>query len=81
MTHGDAVVHRDGVELARYAARRPNRLGHNLADVLQMNMAGYELRVRVRDGDDRLTEIGVGHTGRTPEGASARGIASGGGGT
>jgi hypothetical protein len=81
MTHGDAVVDCDGVELTRHAARGANCLGHDLADVFQVHVARHELGVGVRDGDDRLAEVGVGHTGGAPECAGACGIAADGGGS
>lgn len=79
MAHRDAVVDRDGVELPRYTTRGAHRVRDDLTDILQMHVARYELRVGVRDGDDRLTEVGVGHTGGAPECACARGIAADGG--
>ena len=43
MAHGDAVVHGDGVELLGDAAGRLDFTGHQLAQVLQVHVAGHEL--------------------------------------
>ncbi len=80
VAHGDAVVDGDRVELTRDATGGPHRLGDDLADVLEMDVAGHELGVRVRDGDDRLAEIGIGQAGGAPQGARAGCITSDGGG-
>ncbi len=76
VAHGDAVVDRDGVELAGHAAGRGDGAGHDLAQVLQVDVAGHELRVRVGDGDDRLVEVVVGHPRRPPQGAGAGHVAT-----
>src|SRR5699024_4733204 len=79
VAHGDAVVHGDGVELAGDATGGGDRLRDNVADVLEVHVARHELGVRIRDGDDRLPEVLVGHAGGAPQRAGARGIAAGGG--
>jgi hypothetical protein len=76
MPHGDAVVDGDGVELAGDGARGCDLVGDQLAQVLEVDVAGNELRERVGDGDDRLAEVTVGHAGRTPQGACACHVAS-----
>ena len=43
MSHRDAVVDRDRVELARDSAGRGDRIGNDAADGLQMGVAGNEL--------------------------------------
>src|SRR5699024_1331569 len=63
VAHGDAVVDGDGVELARDAAGGRDGLRDDVADVLEVHVARHELGVRVRDGDDRLAEVAVGHAG------------------
>ena len=57
MAHGDAVVDGDGVELLGDAAGRLDLARHQLAEVLQMHMAGHELGEGIDHGDDRLAEI------------------------
>ncbi len=64
VAHGDAVVHRDRVELAWHAAGRLGRGGHDLADLTQVHVPGNELGEAVGNGDDRLAEVLTGHTGR-----------------
>ena len=54
MPHRDPVVDGDRVELARHAAGRLDGFGDDLADRLQMGVAGDELGVGVGDRDDRL---------------------------
>ena len=43
MTHGDAVVNRDGVELFCNAPGLDNRVRNQFAHVAQVNVAGDEL--------------------------------------
>jgi hypothetical protein len=65
--HRDAVVHGDRVELAWHPACFADALGDDVAQVAQVDVAWHELRVGVRDGDDRLAEVGVRHAGGAPE--------------
>ena len=67
MPHGDAVVDRDGVELLRHPAGGFDLAAHELPEILEVDVAGYELGERVRYGDDRFVEVVVGHAGGTPE--------------
>ena len=76
VSHRDAVVDRDGVELLGDAARRLDLAGDQLAEVLQMDVAGHELGEGIGDGDDRLAEIAVLHAGGAPEAARARHVAA-----
>ena len=46
---------------------------------LRWTWPGHELRVGVRDGDQRLAEVVVGHAGGPPQGAGACGVAALGG--
>ncbi|CAB4324195.1 unannotated protein [freshwater metagenome] len=80
MTHGDAVVNGDRVELLGHAASRSDFAGHELAEILEMHMSGHELGERVGDGDDRLVEIVVGHSRGSPERPGSGHVASMGGG-
>ena len=72
VAHGDAVVDRDGVELLGDAARRLDLARDELAEVLEMDVAGHELGEGIGDGDDRLAEVAVLHAGGAPEAAGAR---------
>ena len=66
MAHGDAVIDRDGVELLGDAAGLLDLARHQLAEILEVDVAGHELREGVRDRDDRLAEIAVLHAGGAP---------------
>ena len=44
MAHRDAVIDRDGVEFLGNAAGKFDLARHQLAEMLQVNMAGHELR-------------------------------------
>src|SRR5690606_33047973 len=80
VAHGDAVVHGDGVELLGHAAGGLDLAGHELAQVLQVHVAGHELREGVDHGDDGLGEVLVFHAGGAPQGARPCHVAAGGGG-
>ena len=43
MAHGDAVIDRDGVEFFRDAAGLFDLARHELAQILQVDMAGHDL--------------------------------------
>src|SRR5690606_40877869 len=51
VAHGDAVVHRDGVEFLGDPACGLDLARHQLAEILQVDVGGHELRERVGDGD------------------------------
>ena len=51
-----------------------------LAEVVQVNVAGHELRERVYDRDDRLGKVAILHAGGAPESACAGHVAAKGGG-
>src|SRR5690606_16056536 len=80
VAHGDAVVHGDGVELLGHAAGGLDLARDQLAQVLQVHVAGHELGEGVDHRDDRLVEVAVGHAGGTPQGAGAGHVAAGSGG-
>ena len=81
VTHRDAVVDSDRVELLGHTAIFLDFPSDQLSKIFQVYVPGYELGERVRNRDDRLFEIVVLHTGRPPEGASTRHVASVGGGS
>ena len=76
VAHGDAVVDGDGVELLGDAARALDLPRHELAQVLQVDVAGNKLGEGVGDGDDGLAEIAVLHSGGAPQRARSGHIAS-----
>ena len=76
MSHRDPVVDGDGVKLLRYAAGRLDLPRNQLSEILEMDVAGHELREGIHNRDDRLAEIGVRHAGRAPEAACARHVAT-----
>ena len=80
VTHGDAVIHRDGVELATHAAGLGDLFRHQLAEVLKMNVARHELGKGVGDSDDRLVKVLVLETRGTPQGTGPSHVAALGGG-
>ncbi len=83
MAHGNPIIHRNGVELFGNAASRFNLFGDQFTEIAQMDVTRYKLGERVHNRDNRLTEIGVGHSGGAPQRTSTRHITtmSGGGGT
>src|SRR4051794_15590733 len=76
MTHGDAVVDRDGVEFLGDAAGLLDLARDELAEVLEMDVARHELGEGVAARDDRLAEVSVFQAGRAPEAARARHVAA-----
>ena len=81
VTHGDAVVDGDGVELLGHTASRLDLAGDELAEVLQVDMARHELGEAVGNGDDRLAEVAVLHARRPPQAAGTGHVAAMGGGS
>ncbi len=80
MAHGDAVIDGDGVELLGHAPGPLDLARHQLAEILQVHMAGHELGERIGHGDDRLAEVLVLHAGGAPQAAGAGHVAAVGGG-
>jgi len=76
MAHGDAVVDGDRVEFLGDAAGGLDLAGDQLAEVLQVHVAGDELGERVDHRDDRLAEIAVLHAGGAPKAARTRHVAA-----
>ena len=76
MAHRYAVVDGDGVEFLGDAAGLFDLARDQLAKVLQMHMAGHELREGIGDGDDRLAEVLVLHAGGAPQAARASHVAA-----
>src|SRR5699024_9924681 len=79
VSHGDAVVHGDGVELLGHAAGGTHRVGDDVTDVLQVHVPGHELGVGVDDRHDRLAELVLLGAGGPPQGAGSGSVAADGG--
>jgi hypothetical protein len=52
MTHGDAIVHGDGVEFLGDTTSGFNLTAHQLTPILEVNVTGYELGKGVGDCND-----------------------------
>ena len=76
VAHRDAVVHGDGVEFLGDPACGLDLARDQLAEVLQVHVAGHELGKGIGDSDDRLAEIAVLHAGGAPEAAGAGHVAA-----
>ena len=63
VAHGDAVIHADGVEDERHAARLADQALDQHADLVQVGVAGDAVGVGVADGDERLVPIRLGFDG------------------
>ena len=81
MSHGDAIIDRDGIELFGNTTRAFDFTSHQLAKILQMHVAGDKLSERVNDGDDGLLEVTIFHARCTPQRSRSRHISAGGGGS
>ena len=71
VSHGNAVVYGDGVELSGIAAHFFYLFLYYLSCLVQMSMSGHKLSERVNDGDDRLAKLLAFHAVGHPEGACA----------
>ncbi|MNT54554.1 hypothetical protein D3C72_1917250 [compost metagenome] len=80
MAHRDTVIHCDGIELFRHAACGFDLLGDQFTEIAQMHVARHKLGEGVNHGDNRLTEVSVGHPGCAPQRAGTGHIAAVGGG-
>ncbi|MNQ48583.1 hypothetical protein D3C85_624650 [compost metagenome] len=79
VAHGDAVVHGDGVEFFCHTASAFDLAGDQLAQVLEVDVARYELGEGVGNGDDRLLEVVIFHPRGAPQSAGAGHVAAVGG--
>ena len=68
MAHRNAVIHADGIELERHAARRAHGFFHNLAKFLQMDMPGNNIHIRIDNCDKRFVHIRFGNAGGAQQG-------------
>ena len=76
MPHRDTVIDGDRVEFLGDATGFFNLRSDQLADVLEVDVAGNELGEGVDDGNDRLAKVRISHSGCAPQRASARHVAS-----
>ena len=63
MTHGNPIVNANGVELKGDAPSLSHRFFDQATKILQVDMTGDNIHVRVDDGDEGLGEIFVFDTG------------------
>ncbi len=71
MAHGDAIIHRDGIEFFGNAACCLDFSGDQLAEVFEVNVAGHKLGEGVCDRNDRLAKVTIFHACRAPEATCA----------
>ena len=76
MAHGNAIVHSNGVEFLGYTTGGFNLAAHQLAQILQVNVTGYELGKGIGDCNDGLLEVLGVHSGGAPKCAGTSHIAS-----
>ena len=76
VTHRDAVVDGDRVELLGDAARGLDLARDELPEILQVHVPRHELGERVRDRDDRLVEVAVLHARGAPQRAGTGHVAA-----
>ncbi len=81
VTHGDAIVNGDGIELLGDTAGLLNLPSDQLPQVFQVDVAGNELSEGVHHRNDGLLEVFILHPGGAPQCACAGHIAARGGGT
>ena len=74
--HGDAIVHRNGVELLGHRPGLLDLLGHQTPHVAQVDVPRHELGERVDHRDDRLAKVGLFHAGRAPQRTRPRHVAA-----
>ena len=75
--HGDAVGHRDGVELHRRAPGVPHPGLDVFGQAAQVEVARPDLNPRIGDADERLAQVFVGEAHRLehrPGGGAARAV-------
>jgi len=76
VTHRDAVVDGNRVELNAPTPRSIDNLLNLLPDFMKVHVTGYELGEAIGDGNDGLAKIRVSHPGCTPKRSRARHIAT-----
>src|SRR5690606_2135629 len=81
VTHGDTVIHGNGIELFGDAAGGFDFFGNESAQIAQVHVTRHKLRKRVHYRNNRFAKVAVLHTGGAPEGASAGHVTAVGGST
>ncbi len=76
MAHRNAIIHSNGIHFLGDATCSFDLTRHHLTKIFQMHMARYELGEGVANSNNRLAEILVFHTGRTPKSAGTSHIAA-----
>ena len=80
MSHGNAVIHGNGIEFLGYAAGAFNLTCNQLAQVFQVHVTRYKLGKGIGNGNNGFAEIVILHAGGAPESAGAGHVAAMGGG-
>ena len=76
MTHGDAVVDRNGVKLTCDTSCLRNLGSHQVAEILEVHMAWHKLGIGVGDSNHWLIEIIIFHTRSAPQRSGSGHIAT-----
>ncbi len=78
MPHRDSIVDADRVELEGNTAAGANRILHEAADFLEVNVSRNDVDVRVADGDHRLVPVlgTTDLTGRPQQAAMGRAMSA-----
>ena len=67
MPHGYTIIYGNSIELRSEAAQLLDSGLDFLSDLMEMNMSRNKLSERIHDSNDRLTELTILHTIRSPE--------------
>jgi hypothetical protein len=68
VSHGDPIIHGNGVELDPIPAVGVDNFFDLLTNVMQMDMTGHKLGERIRDGNNGLAKVLGFHAGSSPQG-------------
>ncbi len=60
VTHDNPIIYANGVELKRDPASRPNGFLDDASKLLQMNMAGDDVDIRIGNTNEGLVHVGIG---------------------
>jgi hypothetical protein len=72
MTHGDAIIDGNGIELGGKTAHIFYDFLYLLPDLVEVHMSRYELGKGVRDPDDGFPQLGFFHACSSPKTPSSR---------
>ncbi len=76
VAHRDAIVHGDGVELARDRPGRADRVRDDLGDLTQVDVPGHELGEAVGDRYDRPADVLAGDARGAQQGTGPRHVSA-----